>query len=312
MIYSLVGTFVARVRGKAIIRPKGVVLFDGHGQISPDDRHQVIVKSVAHRKLLTANLKKCFLFEVMSDAELAAVVDAFRKEAIPSRRYVIQQGSTGDACFVVHEGRFRYSIDGTEVCLQRMCACFGLLSEFIESCPSTPTPFSALAFFSFLVPSAVVFDPTLLPPHPPRSIFFAPSSTHTRPSPPYCPRSPWCAPTAPGRRVRHGRLLRRAGTAAQHGTGRVCHGGGGPLGGLVHRPRLLPAVRRHHRHPPMQALARAPALGAKKINQGVLRMWCAPPTHVARGRRGGGGGWAFTRLLLPRVPLCSALLPPLS
>jgi hypothetical protein len=62
------------------VRPRANVLFQDNEDIHPHDRLLVKTKSVAHRRMLTQCLRKCYVFETMEDDELAAVVDAFSKQ----------------------------------------------------------------------------------------------------------------------------------------------------------------------------------------------------------------------------------------
>jgi len=111
------GPTVDIIEKVSAIRPKGTILFDGHDEEidSRKDKLAVKTKSLAHRRELAANLRKCFVFESMGDEELAAVVDAFSKKGVPAREFCIAKGSVGETFFVVHEGTFRNIIDGTEV-----------------------------------------------------------------------------------------------------------------------------------------------------------------------------------------------------
>lgn len=62
------------------VRPRAATLFQDNEDILPNDRLIVKTKSVAHRRTLTQCLRKCYVFEMMEEDELAAVVDAFSKK----------------------------------------------------------------------------------------------------------------------------------------------------------------------------------------------------------------------------------------
>ena len=72
----------SRAAKKGIVRDSSATLFDGHGLVGAHGTQKVrtVTKSVAHPKSLTATLRHCFLFESMTDGELNAVVDAFKKK----------------------------------------------------------------------------------------------------------------------------------------------------------------------------------------------------------------------------------------
>jgi hypothetical protein len=78
---------ISRAAKKRIVREPSATLFNGHGQGAAGQKPLTVTKSLAHRKALAATLRHCYLFEAMTDGELSAVVDAFKKQARGGQRF---------------------------------------------------------------------------------------------------------------------------------------------------------------------------------------------------------------------------------
>lgn len=83
--------------------------------ISPNYTPPVYPKDPSAVDFLHQSLADNFLFEVLTDSERYAAIDAMQKEVFEAETIIIQQGSLGDYFYIIEEGVVTFLRDGVEV-----------------------------------------------------------------------------------------------------------------------------------------------------------------------------------------------------
>jgi len=69
-------------------------------------------KSPAERQLISAALRKNFVFEALSEVDLNDVVDCMARRSVPPGKELIKQGDTGDYFYVIEKGDYDIFVNG--------------------------------------------------------------------------------------------------------------------------------------------------------------------------------------------------------
>ena len=95
-------------------------------------------KSPGERALIEAALRKNFVFEALSDADLADVVDCMARRSVAPGTDLIKQGDTGDYFYVIERGDYDIFVNGQKVVSFTRGDSFGELA-LLYNCPRAAT-----------------------------------------------------------------------------------------------------------------------------------------------------------------------------